>query len=201
MLKKKVIAVDFDDIVFDFHGNFHAWHNREYGTTLTYEEIFSFTLQDVFGTDADTMLERVRRFTREEHSYAGLMPGALEGLKRLQRIADLHIVTSRSESNHGVVDEWMISRNCRDIFTKLHFTNGYGGLAEHRKRTKSEVCMEIGAVLHIEDAISHAAEVVSGACIPVIMPNRPWNRAWQHPEGVHRVDSWDEMVSVIETHL
>lgn len=68
-----------------------------------------------------------------------------------------------------------------------------------RKRLKSEVCKEIGASVLIDDALKHAEEVASHG-IPVLLPDKPWNRDYT-PPGVVRVQSWNDIVSWIEANV
>lgn len=195
---KKKIAVDFDDVVFDFNGYFVPWHNKHFGTKVVYENITSFTLQDVYGSDAETMLGRVRQFTHEQHRVVQPVAGAIEALRRLSTRYELHIVTSRSETTSALVKEWEATHG-PSIFSKHHFTNGYGGLDHHTKRTKSSVCKDVGVVVHIEDAPSHAYEVAQSG-IPVLMPDRPWNRNMSLPQNVIRVHSWDTIEHWMYAH-
>jgi 5'(3')-deoxyribonucleotidase len=199
-MAKPVIAIDFDDVVFNFNGHFIPWHNERHGSNVEYEGVCSFTLTDVYGVDADTMLERVRHFTHTMHHTVHPIPGALAALKRLSLHFEPHLLTSRSESTSDITLDWL-HRHIPGVFVSHHFTNEFGGLSHHEVRKKHEVCDEIGAILHIDDASKHANSVAEHADIPTILPDRPWNRNDVLHPNVVRLHSWPEIVQHIETHV
>ena len=193
-----VVACDFDDVLFDFNRGFCAFHNERYGTTVAYEDIYTFDMQQVWQLSPEDILTRVHQFYHSPGSHwTPPIPGSVEALHQLRKTYSLEIVTSRSQGLQQVTQEY-VDRFVPDTFKRIHVTNGFGGTEGASVRTKSEVCVEIGAVLLIEDAPKHAEEVASKG-IPVLMPDRPWNRD-RTPEGVTRFHSWDEAVSLIEDH-
>jgi hypothetical protein len=176
-----VVAVDFDDVVAAFNQAYIAHHNRQYGTPFVrYETVDTFDMAVLYGVDQQTIVDRVRKFCHDHHFEIWPWSGALEGLGELAERYELHIVTSRCESLHDVTAAWLLEHGLRDLFTELHFTNGFGTLYPDRKRGKLEVCQEIGAVALIEDAPVNAQQVADGG-VPVLMPNRPWNMGFHHP--------------------
>jgi uncharacterized HAD superfamily protein len=198
MREKKKVAVDFDDVIFDFNGHFAPWHNKHFGTNVSYESITSFTLSDVYGSTDAVMLERVRQFTHENHAIVQPIAGARVALGRLKEKYKLCVVTSRSETLKDVMHDWSRD-NVHHAVHAYHFTNGFGGLDHHVKRTKSSICKEIDAVVHIEDAPMHAYEV-SQSGVHVLLPDRPWNRNMAMPKNITRVYSWDEIEHWLYTH-
>jgi 5'(3')-deoxyribonucleotidase len=198
--RKKVIAVDFDDVVFNFNGHFIPWHNERHGSNVSYDAVHSFILTDVYGVDIDTMLGRVRHFTHEMHHTVLPIPGALAALKRLSLHFEPHLLTSRAESTFGVTTDWL-HHHLPGVFVNHHFTNEFGGLAHHEVRKKYEVCHDIGAVVHIDDATKHVNSVAEEAGIPAILPERPWNRNDALHPKVTRLHSWPQIVEHLETNF
>lgn len=192
----QVIAFDFDDVLVQFNRTFAAFHNQMYGTTRTYEELFSYEMHLVWECDPDTIIERVKRFYESQH-HAELepIPGVLEAVAKLQDVCVLDIVTSRPEVQRESTHS-LLARHFPKSFRNVHFTNGFAAEGNALRRTKSAVCKEIGAIVLIEDALKHAAEVAAHG-IPVLMPDRPWNRE-ATPNGVIRVHDWDEVITWIE---
>lgn len=88
---------------------------------------------------------------------------------------------------------------CPDVFSNLHFTKGFGGVSGDIKVTKSTVCHAIGAQLLIEDAPQHVTEVASIG-IPVIVPDRPWNRVVL-PKHALRTFTWSHIAKVVQDYL
>ena len=64
---------------------------------------------------------------------------------------------------------------------------------------QAEVCREIGALALIDDALKHARDVAENG-IPALLPDRPWNRE-STPERVHRMNSWNEIVSWVKQNV
>jgi uncharacterized HAD superfamily protein len=180
-MKQAVIMVDFDDVVAAFNQAYVAHHNQYYQTPyLTYDDIRTFDMTTLYGVDQKTIISRVRRFCHEYHGEIMPWSGAAEGLNELYRKYDLHILTSRCESLRDITEAWLVDHGLRDVFSELHFTNGFGSLYPDRMRRKLEVCLEMQAVAMIEDAPTNAQQVADGG-VPVLMPDRPWNRGFEHP--------------------
>jgi len=193
---RKVIAVDFDDVIAAFNQAYVKFHNRQYGSpVLSYADICTFDMAKLYGVSDQVIVERVRKFCHEYHHE--ILP--CEGLKycmvQLAQQYSLHIVTSRCVSLTETTEEWLVTHGLRKYFAQLHFTNGFGSLYQSLKRSKLEVCREINAVALIEDAPSNAQSVADGGII-VLMPIRPWNRTFEHPQ-VRRFGDMSEVTSVL----
>jgi uncharacterized HAD superfamily protein len=194
---RSVIGVDFDDISYPFNATYVKYHNREHGSSLTYEDITCYDLGLIYGCHADIVDERTSAFYASlDHDEAPPIVGSVEALTHLSKHYDLHIVTSRREELRALTEAW-INRFMPGVFVGVHFTNGFCA-QNGKKRPKSEVCKELGARFLIDDALSHAEEVAS-AGIPVFMPDRPWNRS-HTPPSVLRVHAWDEITRTIMVH-
>ncbi len=190
-MKKPVLAVDFDDVVAGFNAAFVQYNNEYFGTNIPYEGIYTYDMPLLYGVDSDTLHRRVMEFCHEHHDRIEPIEGALESLAELKRRYRLEIVTSRCESIMAVTLGWNQVHAFR-LFSAAHFTNGFATKFPERRRTKLEVCRKIGAVAHIDDAVSHANEVAD-AGIPVFLPTRPWNKGAELSVGVVRVTDWDEI--------
>ena len=93
------VSVDFDDILLPFNQGFAAFHNRTYGTTRTYDELFSYNMPRVWNCTEATIVERVKQFYASP-DHAALVPfdDALAGVRALSKTHELEIVTSRPDS-------------------------------------------------------------------------------------------------------
>ncbi len=197
---KKVIAVDFDDVLMEFNAGFLDFHNRVHGTTLTFDQLINYdNWEVVYGCDKETMTARAKNFyVSREHQLVEPVAGAVNAIEKLSRSHSLQIVTSRPTSVREHTLEWL-DRHFPGLFHDFHFTNIYAADVGTKPRSKSEVCREIGAAVLIDDALRHATEVADHA-IPVLLPDRPWNR--EHtPVGVTRVHSWPDIVDWVETNI
>ena len=146
------------------------------------------------GMSLPELFRRVEHFCHYHHDMVEPVQGAVTEVKVLSATFDLHIVTSRCESLRGITEHWL-ERHFAQLITDIHFTNNFGTKHPERQRSKSSVCQSIGAVALIDDALSHASEVASVG-IPVVLPNRPWNRGVT-PDGVVRVDYWHEIPALV----
>jgi uncharacterized HAD superfamily protein len=190
-MTKPVLGIDFDDVVYDFNGGYIAWHNKKYGTTVTYENLSSHDMAKVWRVPIETVWQRVDEFHRElDEDSVPLMPGAQLALKLLKERYQLEIITARSLS---IKEKTYACLRALDIevFSAVHFTNEYDPHPDYETRSKLAICEEIGAVALIEDAPRNAAAVAPH--LPVYLPDRPWNRTEEIP-NVERVYSWEEIL-------
>ncbi|OGG41367.1 hypothetical protein A2837_02515 [Candidatus Kaiserbacteria bacterium RIFCSPHIGHO2_01_FULL_46_22] len=194
---KKVIALDFDDVVAHFNAHFVVFHNKRYGTDLAYENLYLYDNWELmYGCDRETMALRAHEFyNSREHQEIKPVPGALEAITHLSQNYSLQIVTSRPEHIRDVTLNW-INEFFPVHFEKIHFTNGFMGAAGSIIKKKSEVCREIGATVIIDDAIKHVKDVAASG-LPALLFDRPWNRE-EIPSGIHRMHSWQEIVDWIK---
>ena len=199
-MSKKVIAVDFDDVLMHFNTSFLTFHNRLFGTNLIYENLTRYDdWEVVYGCDKETMAKRAKHFYHSpDHMLVPPVSGAVEAIKFLSETYSLQIVTSRPDSTRSPTLKWL-DNHVKDLFHDFHFTNIYAGAIDTKPKAKSEVCREIGAVLLIDDAMKHAQDVAESG-IPVLLPDRPWNQGIE-PGGVHRKHSWEEMTSWIRENV
>lgn len=196
---RPVAALDFDDVFLDFVTPFLKWHNDEYGTVVTYADVFSHQLDLVFGTSRDEMFDRIRRFSTT-YSYVDLhlLPGAVEAVRMLGRNFELHIVTARTEDARGRVADVLARAVGTGTFAEVHCTHAWDAQGiRYAARKKSEVCRKLGTRFFVDDALPNVVDV-SGAGIPVFLPDRPWNQSDAlHPE-VTRCFSWAEIVAHVQ---
>lgn len=187
---KPVLAVDFDDVFAGFHQAFTSYHNDTYGTYIQYSDIISYNMAEIYGTDDETIISRVFDFYHNHHDLIEPIEDAIRHLWLLKDKYRLEVVTARCESTAPVTLGWKLKHTPK-LFEGAHFANGYGTKFPERKRSKLEICKEIGAVAFIDDAIGHVNSVAEGLSIPVFLPNRPWNTSEKVVAGVTRFDDWD----------
>lgn len=195
MKKSKIIGFDLDDIILDFNNSLRGYYNEMYQTDYKREHMTSFYLDKVWGLPQNEMADRIRRFYNHEvHWATPPVPGAVESIKKLSGDHKLIVITAKPETIRQKTEEWL-SRHFSNVFESLHFTNHFIGDAAKRK--KSEVCLELGVEVFVEDALHNAVDV-AGAGIPVLLLDAPWNQG-EIPSGVTRVFSWDEIVEKLNS--
>src|SRR5262249_45034715 len=113
---------------------------------------------------------------------------------KLKNRYKLVIVTARPKRTVEATPEW-IERNFPDIFSDIHFVPIWD---PGPKKTKAEICQEIGADYLIDDLVRHcnlAAEVG----IKAILFNRI---TWKQPEKIHPevivVKNWEGILEYFD---
>jgi hypothetical protein len=83
---------------------------------------------------------------------------------------------------HGVTCDWLKSHGVSGPV--VHFTqNG-----------KGEVVRNLGIQLFVDDRYENCEEVAENSQALVLMPNRPYNRSFEHP-GVNKIQYFSEIFS------
>lgn len=96
-MQLRSIAVDFDDVLMDFNSGFIPYHNRMYGSNISYEGVYSYDMSVVYGCDFEVIVERVKTFYRSpEHNEVKPILGAVGAIHRLRQNYMLDVVTSRA---------------------------------------------------------------------------------------------------------
>ena len=190
----KRIGIDFDDILFDFNHKYCQFHNERYGTNLCFDDIYTYDMCVVWNIDWDEVLRRVDEFISSQmHDEVSPVSGSVETIKQLSNIYEIHLITSREEKFKDKTLNWL-NKHFFNIFNKIHFTNSFG--KNKNKKMKSEVCIENGIELMIEDAPVHAKDLAEMG-IEVLLLDKPWNRVDTHPL-VKRVYDWKEIEKILK---
>lgn len=189
-MKKPVLAVDFDDVLYDFNSAMCLFHNAGYNTNLAKKDVFSFYFKEVWGCTEEEAIRRVREFCFSPHHLAAIpIEGAQEALAILKDSYEIIIVTSRSHDMEEITRAWL-EEHFRGLYDGIYFTSHFDSA---RRITKSEVCKKIGAEYLIEDAPVHAHDVAATAT-KVLLFDSPWNQA-ETPPTASRVYSWKEVLN------
>ncbi|CAM9385413.1 unnamed protein product, partial [Hapterophycus canaliculatus] len=155
--KKKVIAVDVDEVLGQLVLKLCAFHNDRHGTDLTPESFNSYHFHEVWGGEREEADEKMRQFFESRHFLDGLpvVEGAADVLRKHARDFDLQIVTSRQDILQEHTRKW-IDDHYPGIFGELHFGNHFSTRGE--VRSKPDLCNMIGAVMIIDDNMIYATE-------------------------------------------
>lgn len=190
--KRPVLALDFDDVLFDCNSALRTFHNKRYGTKLTRHDHFSYWLGEVWKCPEEEAIRRVNEFFfSPEHTHAQPLPFAQEALRMLNETYDVTIVTSRPENVRDLTLVWL-----NEHFPKLYSHAYFTGEFDHSKTLrKSDVCNQIRAEYLVEDSLFHAYDVANTET-KVLLLDAPWNQE-SIPPTIHRVHSW----KVILEHL
>eukprot|EP01054_Gregarina_sp_Poly1_P006130 Gregarina_sp_Poly_1__6129@NODE_323_length_9530_cov_14_322836_g275_i0_p5_GENE_NODE_323_length_9530_cov_14_322836_g275_i0NODE_323_length_9530_cov_14_322836_g275_i0_p5_ORF_typecomplete_len296_score41_25NT5C/PF06941_12/2e27HAD_2/PF13419_6/5_6e05Acid_phosphat_B/PF03767_14/0_00089NIF/PF03031_18/0_004HAD_SAK_2/PF18143_1/0_24HAD_SAK_2/PF18143_1/1_3e03_NODE_323_length_9530_cov_14_322836_g275_i037454632 len=155
-----VLALDIDEVLANTLEQSMAWHNNTYGTSLTKEDYKSYIFCEVWNcTDAEAM-QRFREFTRSPY-WEAIQPveGAQQFVNEMSSHFRLAIVTSRQDFLQESTLRWLNLYFGLHKFCSIKFGNNWLADENAAKKSKREMCMEIGAVALIDDLPKHILHV------------------------------------------
>ena len=120
--------------------------------------------------------------------------GAKNAVKKLNLNHQLFAITSRPDVTEPMTRIW-IKRNFLDGFQGVHFSNHFV-LQTKNKKTKSDICKQLGVEIMIDDHIDYALDCSQNG-IPVLLMDATWNQDEVLPENVRRVKGWREILKVL----
>lgn len=196
--KRRVVGVDFDDVLHDFFGGLVKFHNKKYGTSHSYEDM-RMGMHEVWGCTVEEMTGRMLEFYDDNlHHEVHPVDGAVEAIGKLSQKYSVAVVTSRPDYVKERTLEWLYKHFPKEHFDGIHFTGIFAGRENVRK--KSEVCRELGVEIFIDDFIHNAEDVASTGC-KVLLLDKPWNREELKHPNIRRVHSWPEILEIIKLEL
>lgn len=188
----RIIGVDFDDVVVLTNHAIALWHNRVHGTSYEVKDILCWELATLWGCSKEEAYKRIRGFfNSDEHSVIMPVSSAVESLRMLHDENEVHIITARP-TDFLAIHLWLAEQHIPFLLDRFNFINTVTDTGIVRRK-KSEVCLELGVEIFIEDHLDYAYDVAS-AGIPVLLFDSPWNQRSDLPHNMERVFSWDEIV-------
>jgi uncharacterized HAD superfamily protein len=189
-----IIGIDLDEVLAATADGLLKFSNPKYELSLTKDKIFSHSLGEVWGCSLEEETKRWHEFY-EDISFDEIipLPGAVEGIEELNKRNKLIVITGRENRLIEKTNEW-IEKFFPNKFSQICFAEHFV-IAEGRK-TKAEICDELGVDILIEDIIDYAASCANDSR-KVLLFDRPWNQINDLPKNVHRVYSWKEIVDFI----
>lgn len=185
------IGVDIDDVLLELAQPFLDFHNATYGTSFQFSQFCSYYLPLFLGGTFEEAVEKLGKFYKTRY-FLSLkpVPGAREGISRLQEYAELDVITSRIPELFLITRQQLQQHFPGTLPDSLHFArNPYIGKQIPAKR---EICTRVAITELIEDSLEHAQECAA-AGIHVYLLDYPWNQSSEAIPGVTRVKSWDDI--------
>ena len=191
----RVIGLDLDDVLMDFNTGLCAFHNAQYGTSLTREDITSYYLEEIWKCEPEEAIKRVSDFyCSPQHDQTQPVIGAVEIVKKLQDDRSVVIITSRPESVSAQTYAWL-EKYFPSLARNVHFTSHF--FHKEAKITKREVCRKLGVEVFVDDALFHAEDVALSVR-RVFLFDTPWNRNQNLVlPNIQRVHSWAEINALL----
>lgn len=195
----KVIYLDLDDVICNTAVAYLELIDREFGLEIAFDNIFSFDLQKSFGLSDSATRHLFKCGHSPEFILAiDILDGVKEAIENWQaRGSQIHIVTGRHTSAYQASLEWLGNHDLGyDSFTMV---DKYGWEdTDHDLAVSLDEISSRHYSFGIEDNVT-MAEFLSGSMgLPVLLHDRPWNRALKEGAtlnggGITRFYSWDEL--------
>lgn len=191
-MRRKLIAVDLDDVLADSAVKFVAYSNKKWGTTLEVDD-FSEHWAEMWGISIDETLQRRDHIYQEKvQTKLDSFIDAKEVLSELAHTYDLIIVTSRPLVLQKDTIAW-IEQYYGGIFKEVYFAGIWDG--EHDVETavklnKGDRIKELGADYFIDDHPKHCLAVAKYGIPSLLFGDYGWNRHIVEQKNLLRVADW-----------
>ena len=192
--RKLVLAFDCDDVLVQTSHALLDAYNEAFGTEVPYEGFYSDSLWGA--PSADIAMRRVDDMLRSG-VMADIVPDAatVAAVKRVAAMGhELHVVTGRQSYQEQETIN-LLDTYYPGIFHTIEHTNMYAsGENLHLRRSKGEVCRNIGAHMLIDDHIVHGNAVLTAGVEDVIVyGSYPWNQFVSLEQGMMRCETMNDV--------
>lgn len=194
MLKEKLkIGIDLDDVVFEFVRYLLEYLEKKFKIRMEFNEIISYKFSDVLDFSDDKVLNIIEKMILDSRNLEyKLCIGAVENIKRIAKNNEIFFITSRVYIDGT---EESLQKIFLDIDYKIFFSsNPY---VKSQGKNKGEICKELGIDYMIEDSYEYVLKCLDNG-INCFLINKPWNINSGDDERIKRVNSWDEILNLLE---
>jgi 5'(3')-deoxyribonucleotidase len=186
--KKRIIAIDCDDVLINASQFLADTYNNLYGTNVQLATVHSSKNPD-WQADRAEVFRRLHQIQLSEEFLAiAPRPDAIEVIPRLSERFELHLVTARELPVLPVTTQ-MVERYFPGYITDIRHVG-----ADH---SKGEVCQEIRASVMIDDNVRHLDDALKhGVEVTMCFGDYPWQlEQHQVAEQLHivRCRNWYEI--------
>ena len=195
-MKRKIIAVDIDDVIAAQVEGLLGYSNKQWGHNLA-EEDYDEDFAAMWGVSVEEALQRVQMYLASgAHGRFRHYPDSIPVLKKLAQRFELVLVTSRRKKELQAETEDWLQRFFPDLFSQLVFAGIWDGPSSEDARsrnlyTKADRLREIGADYLIDDQPKHCLGAAEIGVSALLFGSYPWNRNQKSlPKGVTRVVDW-----------
>jgi len=200
-LDSGIITFDLDGVLVKLVEYFLMFHNEEFGTNLSTEDIHTYNLGKVIGISSKETKKRIYAFYHSPYlAQITAIDKAVESIGALvqeygsERLA---INTARPTWLAEATKKYNIHGNFPGAFLDSNIILTNQVAQEGPKKTKGQVCVEIGSSVMVEDNTNYAKECADKE-VRVILLTRPWNENYpEQPGRIERADNWLQILEKI----
>lgn len=198
-MKRKIIAVDLDDVLAANAEAFVAYSNERWGTRLQVDD-FTEHWGELWQIDHDEVVKR----SEDYHTSGTVMtyrhfPEAKPVLARLSEDYRLILVTSRRRLIEKETRDW-INQFFPGYFEDLIFAGFYDDTTNKNPyaQTKAEIIRHLSVDFLIDDHPKHCIAAVKAGIPALLFGDYGWNRDIEIPQHVTRVRGWRDIERYFE---
>lgn len=189
---KKIIAVDIDEVLFPMAASLLEFYNGEHGTEYRIDQMTSYFLEDLTGETEEEMLAKIQAYLKTEHYLAGQpIEGSIDAIHKMREKFKLILVTSRDHFYRGSTERFLENK-FGGLFDELYYTHLEA--TPTVRKPKHLICKEIGAIALIDDHLSNVVSCPEHGIEGILFGDYPWNQSKSLPDGVVRVNGWQEVL-------
>lgn len=195
----KTLALDCDDVLYQWLQGFHPWLVRE--GVVTEEALEGgyraglCETHDLVQVDAERAHELEAAYINGAGRGAAPLEGAVRCLEALSEIAALHVVTARARDLHEEATEEWLGRHFPEKIASVHYTYAQAGGA---KQTKRSICERIGAAMLVDDYYEDLLHLRDSKVAPLLYGALPWS---SRESALPRAENWDAAVEHVRRTL
>lgn len=195
------IYVDMDDVLCETARHLCALAADAFGRIVSYEQVFQFDLQEVFGlTDAE-----MKRFMALSHTPGSLRaheptPHAADALQTLRAAGhDVHIITGRPAAAHAATADWLVLHGLGDF--PVTYVDKYGRDACYAHNPDDPPTVTLAELLDrrfdlvIDDSPSILKHLAVWSDTRIFVFARPWNATYPLAPNMTRVQGWPDILT------
>lgn len=167
--------------------------DRKYPAFRGYHSIKDFTFEE------EMALYRYIRTTINKQDVTEFkpMPGAVYAIRKLAKDFDLYLITARTKS----------AKKTTRIWIKHHFPTEFRNIifGQYRKegdfkKTKGQICKELGISLIIDDRYDYALDCHNHGIKTIVLDynnSYPWSKG-KLPKDMKKAKNWKEVYQIIK---
>ena len=188
------LSIDVDEVLADYLRPFLRWHNKQYGTNYTIDDIWEWDIYNVFQISREEETKRLMAFeTNLNMAALPPLPGAVDAITALWQRYSLIAVTSRSNQLRDVTLAWL-----HQWFDKRFSAVLYTDHDMHNppKFRKSQLIRPYDALVHVDDSLKHCTECAAAGIPAILFGEYKYNQG-KVPALVTRVSDWQKAGSYL----
>lgn len=203
MVEKKraevpTFSFDVDDVSIDFvKEGLAPYHNKNYPPPVLYEQYTSYVFREHWRCSAEEESRRIFEFyATPQCRRIPPVSGAAELFDRVSEKGKILGLTSRPKFIADLTCE-ALEEYFPGCFTDYEFLGSYADAhkpADQRtpKKSKGQVCVELGAISHTDDHYLHALSVAQHGILSLLF-RAPWNRGYSDEQLMN-----DRIIPVVD---